>query len=460
MPTPSGDNSYLNCRFGVGAAENPVTTYDLAPLNLGWYANWAAQETPARPGGIEYVQLLSVSDGAEPAEPTHPDPPSYYPSGSHLAAIAAANPGSLWLVGNEPDCIHQDNVLPENYAVAYHDAYAAIKAVDPSARVSVGGIVQPTPLRLEYLEKVLNTYRSQYGAPLPTDAWNIHSYILREGRTGWGCGIPPGSRATHGEDYDFVDTDDINIFRQRIEDFRGWMRDRGYGDKPLIISEYGTLFPYYDGDPLTFGDITFDEARAQHYMTRTFDLLLSASDPDVGYQPDENRLVQRWLWYSLDDTGYGGLLFDPHTHEPMDLGISFGDYTSAISPHVDLFAVEVNQVGSVPFVATGSATATVKALVSNVGNIVNTTPVRVRFLDAEGQPIGGDHIIDQDMPGCAATEALTLTWPNLEPGVHEISVVVDPDDEVGEGNETNNVAYGTVLIGESRLWLPLAIRQG
>jgi hypothetical protein len=163
-----------------------------------------------------------VSDGAGYGERNHPDPPSYSPSGDTLAAIIAANPGSLWLVGNEPDCIYQDNVLPQNYARAYHDAYVFIKQHDPTARVAVGGIVQPTPLRMHYLDIVLNTYSSLYGEALPTEVWHIHLFILREASCAvhpeacWGSEIPPGVSADSGEMYELWEVDELDIFQARI----------------------------------------------------------------------------------------------------------------------------------------------------------------------------------------------------------------------------------------------------
>lgn len=399
---------YPNCRFGVGLAYRSILSYSISSLNLGWYSDWGAQASPPRPADIEYVQMLHVSgDGG------------HSPSGDALADIIAANPTALWLIGNEPDCIYQDNVLPEDYARAYHDAYAFIKARDPTARVAVGGIVQPTPLRMEYLDMVLDAYVTLYGEALPTDAWHIHSFILQEKRDDWGCDIPPGITADEGMLYVFPDdTDRLDIFQDRIMAFRQWMRDRGYRDTPLIITEYGTLVPYYDpdwkyedsnGDPM-------NEARARDFMTATFDYLLTASDPDLGYPADENRLVQRWLWYSLDDTiSYGGALFDRFTQNMLQLGHDFGAYTSAISPTVDLLAVDVRQAGSVPFSPSSPATVTLQARVSNVGNVAIAQPVAVRFLDGEGHQIGSDHVITGTIAGCAQVREVSITWPNVPP---------------------------------------------
>ena len=82
--------------------------------------------------------------------------------------------GSTWLIGNEPDGIWQDNVYPGEYARIYHDVHSFIKSRDPTSRIAPGGIVQATPLRLEYLNRVLDAYAARYGGPMPVDFWTLH----------------------------------------------------------------------------------------------------------------------------------------------------------------------------------------------------------------------------------------------------------------------------------------------
>ena len=98
-------------------------------------------------------------------------------------------PGSLWIVGNEPDrgpnpedCTRgvQDDTYPEVYARFYHDVYAFIKQRDPSAQVAIAGLVQVTPGRLQYLDKVWQEYQNGYSSAMPVDVWNMHLYILPE----------------------------------------------------------------------------------------------------------------------------------------------------------------------------------------------------------------------------------------------------------------------------------------
>ena len=299
-------------RFGVGVnlQEGPIEDYDVSQLHAGCYLDWGTRLDPPRPSGMEYLQMIRVSGG------------TYSPGLATLGGIVDNNPGSLWLIGNEPDCIWQDNSLPSEYAAVYHELYSFIKSRDSSAQIAIGGIVQPTPLRLEYLDMVLDAYQSLYGGMMPVDVWNIHNMILREERGSWGCEIPPGIDANQGILYNVQDNDDIEIFKQQIVAFRQWMKEKGERDKPLIVSEYGVLMPEVYG---------FDYARVKTFMYASFDYFTTATDESLGYPADGNRLVQRWVWYSLNDDDFEGWpsrhhLFDPETRQITQLGIDYGNY--------------------------------------------------------------------------------------------------------------------------------------
>src|SRR5690606_13392593 len=115
-----------------------------------------------------------------------------FPDTHTLRDLARRYRGLTWLIGNEPDVRWQDNTPPEIYAVAYHRAYSAIKEGDPTAQVAIGGVSQITPLRLEYLTRRWDFYRSLYGTAIPVDVWTMHAFVLREERAGWGVNMPPG----------------------------------------------------------------------------------------------------------------------------------------------------------------------------------------------------------------------------------------------------------------------------
>ena len=297
-------------RFGVDVRREfgTIADYDVASLHIAWYSDWGASLHPLRPGSIEYAQLIWVAEG----NIQHPETGETLQELDPLGPFVDANPGSLWMIGNEPECIHQGNSTPEQYAEAYHRLYTFIKGRDPSAQVAIGGVVEPTPLRLKWLDRVLGHYLSTFGQRMPVDVWNIHNMILPEVRGGWGCEIPRGLSENQGALYGVEDNDSMDYFVQHVRDFRTWMRDRGQRDKPLIISEYGVLMPI---------ELGLSAERVNVFMDATFDYFLTARDDVTGYPADENRLVQRWLWWSLNnqpwnpDTGAGsnGALFD-HRH--------------------------------------------------------------------------------------------------------------------------------------------------
>ena len=106
------------------------------------------------------------------------------------------------------------------YAWAYHDLYMAIKGWDPTARVSAGGIIQATPLRLQYMDRVWDEYQSRYGERMPVDVWNIHAFVLREGRNSWGADIPAGIDVQTGIWYSIADNKNFNIAAGHIHRYQ------------------------------------------------------------------------------------------------------------------------------------------------------------------------------------------------------------------------------------------------
>ncbi len=300
-------------RWGIGV---PAHTYekiaqvsDLTVLRAGWYVNWMAQAEATPLPGATFVPIVWI--GANELQ--------YAPE--ELARLARANPGALWLIGNEPDVRWQDNVTPQDYARFYHRAYLTLKAADPTALVAIGGVGQVSPLRLRYIEAILDAHQQQFGVAMPVDVWNIHIFILREERDSWGLGIPPGFDDAAGLLYEIQDNADIYLLVQQVITFRQWMADHGYRERPLIISEYGVVMPEAYG---------FDVERVAGFMENSFDFFLTATDDRLGYPVDGNRLVQAWCWFSLGDTLYAtGNLFDPETGEMTSLGEHWIKYFEA-----------------------------------------------------------------------------------------------------------------------------------
>jgi hypothetical protein len=201
-------------RLGAGSGSLAIGQELAERLGLGWYLNWTVWPEAFRSSEVAYTPMIRLRGGR------------IVPDGEQLRSAARAMPGALWLIGNEPDVKWQDNVTPEAYAAAYHHLYTLLKEADPTCVVAIGGMSQPTPLRLRYLDRILAAYEDAYGRSMPVDVWNVHNFILREERDSWGVDIPPGMDAEHGRLFEIDDHDDMELFRQQIIDFRRWMASR------------------------------------------------------------------------------------------------------------------------------------------------------------------------------------------------------------------------------------------
>jgi hypothetical protein len=298
-------------RVGVSGRLEDIAAAAGAGLPFGNYFDWWLNDDPpsipGQPGvSARYWQLV----------PTGQDGPQV--SWSRIAEVVAARPGSIWIVGNEPDVIWQDDVTAAAYATIYHDVYTFIKERDSSAQIAIAGVAQPSPLRFAYLERILATYQELYDQPLPVDIWTIHAFILREQAGSWGVGIPPGIDQEQGLLYTLADHDDLAIFRQGLIDFRDWMAQRGYGDKPLAVTEFGILHP---------ADYGFPPEAVMAFMIGASDFMANAQG-ESGYPEDDGRLVQYWFWFSVYDHGDfpTGNLYDVDQERLTAVGQAFRRY--------------------------------------------------------------------------------------------------------------------------------------
>ncbi|MBN2007308.1 MAG: hypothetical protein JXA21_28430 [Anaerolineae bacterium] len=424
---PRAQYSYNNGRFGFGLSKaSDAVNYDVPMLNAGWYWDWAAKG-PSQIPPLEYMQRINLSpvkSGSTQIGYTAS------PTGTQLRNLVLANPGATWMIGNEPDCSAMDNMVSTWYARAYHDVYTAIKSIDPTAKIAAGNIVQPTQQRFMYLDRILATYLEEYGEPLPADLWVTHAYILCEkcypyrapGEPfAWGaCWVPdwPGYNESlpYATFYSVYDHWNIEIFKERMIAMRQWMYDNGYRNHPLLIAEYGILF--YDG--LVYGGAEY-ETLTKEFMNAGFDWMRSARDSELGFALDDGRLVQRWAWYSLnhDDYRYGGSLFSPHTYQPTYLGIAFGDYTSQISPTVDLNLWDFEYTHSASaFPVSFTATFTV----ANAGDVTAVEPLSVRVYDSQYPTIDLAQIPLEAIPCCGNHRQATLPWQKTSPALQEMCV--------------------------------------
>lgn len=443
------------CRYGVNVTGGAdiFTDHDLMQLRIGWYLNYEGQQTPNQPAGVYFVPVIRLSQVGLSGY-------TYTPTGAALLSAIADNPGASWLIGNEPDRRGpaQDNVEPHVYAAAYHELYHLIKQADPTARVFAGTIVQPTPVRLTYLDLVLTSYQQSFGQAMPVDGWSIHNFILNEVSCAydpancWGAEVPPGVHEPYGEIVSIDENDNFDRFAERIVRFRHWMKQRGYADRPLYLTEYGILMP---------PDFGFDANRVNSFMSRTFDYMTTAADPALGYEADGYRLVQKWSWYSTNDTSFNGWLFDSVSNQLTPMGQNFANHTAAIALTDDLYPWRLATNPAAPFTQGGPVTVQLRATIANSGNAAAPAgPVVVRFYRGEpaqgGQQIGGDQSVS--LAGCGATATASVTWNGAPAGMHRIFVVVDAAGSLAESDESNNAREFPLLVGTQRSFIPRVAR--
>ncbi len=325
-------------RFGVDQVRRPLSTYsslDLLPMRFGWYIDFGVNPPSTSLGGMEYMPTIRVkqkkkitADGTETycyvsraaGDFQYLDTYRVTPDLATISSIAAAHPGMTWIVGNEMDrvdwglggaCSSQDEMLPEKYAQVYHDVLAAIRAGDSTAQVAMGALVQPSDLRIQYLQQVWLKYDQLYGGgqtnTMPVDVWNVHVYVYNEKSCVaypddcWGADIPAGLTATVGRIFKIRDHKNFSLAYQMLLNWRSWMKNHGQQQKPLITSEYGVVLPEWVQDPEQPGVVQFSPAQIRDsFMYPSFNYFMNQTSSDLGFTADGNRLMQRWAWWSMD----------------------------------------------------------------------------------------------------------------------------------------------------------------
>ncbi len=351
--------------------------------------------------------------------------------------------GSVWVIGNEMDRPSiiiegveynlQDDELPEDYAHIYHALYYHIKELDPTSSVVIGGVVQPSPLRMRYIDMILAEYEDAYGERLPTDAWHVHNMVLNEVRSGHGAGIPPGINDNIGVQVPINDNDDMERFEEQIVNFRQWMANNGYRDSALVIYEYGILMPR---------ELGYERDRVNAFMTATFDFFMTATDENTGLPADGNRLVQQWAWYSLNDyefsfddpRGFNGNLLEWDTGDLTSTGEVFLDY---IAPDMHVDTAEVVSDGE-------NITAYVN--VQNLGiSPIDIGEIQATLVATDGTRINQTVEVVDLLGGDYNAQEIEVVFTDVGVSEYELQLLSDPDNVLAEKDETNNTYAAEIL---------------
>jgi hypothetical protein len=244
-----------------------------------------------------------------------------------------------------------------------------------------------------------------------------------------------------------------------VRDFRTWMAQRGYRDRPLIITEFGVQMP----EDLGSG---FPPSLVNAYMDETFDFLRTATGVN-GYPADGGRLVQRWAWWSLQrplEYEYNnGWLYDPGSPPQRTVfGDNYAAYTALISPTVDLLPVRMWVDPAQTYSAHGETmTVTLSAFIANAGEVSYSGGALAEFYlgfpPDRSEPVGPELTVGA-LSGCGDSQTVSVTLSHMSPGTHPVYLVVDPDRTVSESDELNNTLTYTLLISAERVMLPLVAR--
>ena len=167
--------------------------------------------------------------------------------------------------------------------------------------------------------------------------------------------------------------------------------------------------------------------------------LVAASNPATALDADFNLILPAGEYYlSVEGTG----------KDPLDTGYSdygsLGQYSvsgNLSGPDVTDLGMTNSDISFDPASPEDGDSVTISATVRNLGN-ADLTDVVVRFFD--GDPGGGGVQIDSDyvvasLDGFTSSVA-QVAWTPGTAGLHDIYVVVDPDDAIAEELEDNNAA--------------------
>ena len=444
------------CHFGL-AVVIPFASYDLSTLGIGSYLDFGRIRNSSVPANIDYFRVQYLGGNFAGLKKAFP-------------VILSRYPGSTWIIGNEPDSevTYQDHLLAETYAQRFFELATIIRQNDPNAKIGFGAIIQPTPVRIYYLTLAMNKLVELAGGAAQAhaliDFYPIHSYILNEAELygpdgksiSWGAGVPvgydpatwPAPELIHPEWGETYKTYDINIFKTRVIAFRQWMKDQGEQNKPLWITEYGSLFPA-EGNPYLY---TSDQDTA-NYMAQTYDFMLGYKDPSIGYAADDNRLVQKWSWYSLNDTRthFGGSLYNPATQRLTVVGERFFQYDPSLTAvpvtNPDVYVIPGSLVLTPISASTVAGRANYKVTVKVANNISSDRQTGGQVDLYDGATLIGS--VQTMLPRCSGTLQVSYLMKNLAPGVtHNFTAKVSLLS--GNGTDTNlannNLAFDPVAL--------------
>ena len=192
--------------------------------------------------------------------------------------------GNYWAVANEPNW--RPYFTPEDYARSFHTYATFVKGLDPTAKMTSGGILVshfytgPNYAGTEWnvwIDEFRAAYESLYGTPPPVDVWDIHPYDA----CSYFEDVTPARRAI----------DNIIAMRQYLDNV-------GLTDDPIWISEVACF--------------TDDSQTQVDYINELFAWLNENA---------EAYKVERWFWWGSTTKAFGptGLFDGPYNRDNINV---------------------------------------------------------------------------------------------------------------------------------------------
>jgi len=186
-------------------------------------------------------------------------------------------------------------------------------------------------------------------------------------------------------------------------------------------------------------------------MDELIGYLLTATDAEIGYPHDGNRLVQRWAWFAQTGSG-GGPLFehDPETWTPGPMTVYGQRYAAlaAAQPRtvnlkpVELIAVDAPRAG---------VETRLQAKLINNGEVPTPRRVAVRFFDGDPSNGGAQIGATQYTPpidGGAGMAIASVPWTPPSSGTFEVFVEVDSPAGIYEADEGDNAKSVEIVVAQ------------
>ena len=311
----------------VHTSDPTTQQWFLDTLGTKWFLDWTSNVDVIPSGHEKIIPILSLPG----------------PSAQRIQEIADLAPGSVWYIVGEPN--RRSGYGAADIVVQLHDLYTAIKAADPTAKITSPSVLNweftcngcsgyqkgsewVAEFRAAYVSQYeaefSASYLAQYGMDPPWDIWAIDVYPI---------------------DWVNLPTVDQQIAIDQVSGMRNYLDTVGKQNKPIWITELGLHWGYEamlfsideeydmscDPNPQPAGD--YQTAQVIGYLDAVFDWL----DANAA-----SKKIEKWFLYSTywdittcNSSAYAGLtLFDgPGVGAGLTpVGQFFRDRVLGISP--------------------------------------------------------------------------------------------------------------------------------